>query len=109
MTKWIIALVAVIVLQAGASLWLSQQLQDTRKTLGSTVASLDEQKAAVAALRASQARIQTNTARVAKQNQEAARELQAAIDALADHGSRPVPQPIIDSLCKRLRCAHSDD
>lgn len=103
------AIVAVLFLQTLGALWLRHSLVETRAELASTSALVVTQKADIEALRASQARIQANIAAVTKRNQEADRELQTVLDALGEAARRPTPRAVVDSLCKRLRCAHSDD
>lgn len=103
------AIVAVMFLQTLGVLWLRHSLSETRQELASTSALVVTQKADIVALRASQALIQANVALVSKRNQEASRELQSVLDALGESARRPTPSAVVDSLCKRLRCAHSDD
>lgn len=103
------AIVAVLFLQTLGALWLRHSLAETREQLASTSALVETQKGEIGALRESQARIQANIAAVTQRNQEADRELQTVIDALGESARRPTPRAVVDSLCKRLRCVHSDD
>ncbi len=88
-----------------ALVYLSGSLATTRDELAQANTKVESLSAQVATLEARTAAIQKAVSAVNAASQQTRQELRDAYKANPTWSASPVPQPVVDSLCKRGNCA----
>ncbi|AWD90724.1 hypothetical protein [Pseudomonas phage Achelous] len=95
--RWSVVVTILAVLLGALSWHQGNVLRDTKKDLVDTRRELEATKAKVK-------QIQVNTSKAQATAQGNRVKTKEVLDATPEFRDTPVPQPVVDSLCKILRC-----
>ena len=104
-TNYVIAGLTMVCL-VGGLLWQSQRLDATQKQLESTVLLVTAADARALSFQTQLTSIQAQVAAASKAAEDFRYDLSKALKANPADTAAPIPKPVRDSLCKKLRCSN---